>query len=193
MTIDNIFQSFPQIETRNLVLRRIQEPDSQAIFRILSDEEVTRYYDDATFAQIDQANYQIQAWENGFKHERCIRWGITLKNDLGVVGTCGFYGFHSWHMRASIGYELGRPFWRQGIMTEALTAIMRVGFMEMDLNRIEAVVMPENQPSIKLLEKLGFANEGVLKEYENWGSKGFKDLCMFAMIRKRWEENSHLT
>jgi len=188
MTIDSIFQSFPQIETRNLILRRMQKSDSQAFFKILSDDEVTRYYDDATFTQISQANDQIQAWENGFKNKRCIRWGITRKCDLDVIGTCGFYGFHPWHMRASIGYELGRPFWRQGIMTEALSAILRLGFTVIGLNRIEAVVMPENQASIKLLEKLGFFNEGVLKDYENWGSKGFTDLCMFAILRKRWEK-----
>jgi ribosomal-protein-alanine N-acetyltransferase len=72
-------------------------------------------------------------------------------------------------------------------MTEALNAIIDLGFMEMGLNRIEAVIMPENSASIKLLEKLGFHNEGILKEYENWGSKGLTDLCMLALLRKAWE------
>jgi RimJ/RimL family protein N-acetyltransferase len=62
-------------------------------------------------------------------------------------------------MRAGIGYELARPFWRQGIMTEALAAII----------------------------DLGFYNEGLLKEYENWGSKGFVDLCMLSILRRVWK------
>ena len=71
-------------------------------------------------------------------------------------------------------------------MTEALSAIIDFGFGEIELNRLEAVVMPENTASIKMLEKLGFRKEGLLEEYEKWGSKGFVDLCMFAMLRKVW-------
>lgn len=189
MTIDNVFLSFPQLETGRLVLRRMQETDAPVIFRILSDDEVTRYYDDATFTDVSQASDQITAWESGYTNRRCLRWGIVHKDGRDLIGTCGFYGFHTWHMRASIGYELARPFWRQGIMTEALSAILNLGFTEMGLNRIDAVVMPENSASIKLLEKLGFYNEGLLREYENWGSKGFADLCMLSLLRKSWKQS----
>jgi ribosomal-protein-alanine N-acetyltransferase len=134
MSIDSVFHSFPQLETNRLVLRRMQVTDADAIFRILADDEVTRYYDDATFTAVSQASDQIKAWENGFINKRCIRWGITRKDDHALLGSCGHYGFHTWHMRASIGYELARPFWRQGIMTEALTAIIDLGFKEMGLN-----------------------------------------------------------
>jgi ribosomal-protein-alanine N-acetyltransferase len=184
MSIESIFRSFPQLGTRNLILRRMQVTDSNAVFKILADDEVTRYYDDATFTDISQASDQIKAWENGYINKRCIRWGIARKDDRTIIGSCGYYGFHAWHMRASIGYELAHPFWRHGIMTEALEAIIDLGFTVMGLHRIEAVVMPENNASIKLLEKLGFSNEGILKEYENWGGKGFVDLCMLALLRK---------
>jgi len=189
MSINKAFQTFPQIETRNLLLRRIAPADSSAIFKILADEKVTEFYDDDAFTDIAQASDQIEAWENGFRNKRCIRWGIARKDDLIIIGSCGYYGFHTWHMRASIGYELARPFWRQGIMSEALSAIIALGFQELGLNRIEAVVMPENRVSIKLLEKLGFRNEGLMKEYENWGNKGFTDLCMFSFLRKTWDKS----
>jgi ribosomal-protein-alanine N-acetyltransferase len=189
MSIDNIFQSFPQLETRNLILRRMQLMDSVAVFRILGDDEVTRYYDDTTFTDVSQASDQIKTWENGFINKRCIRWGIARKDDRSIIGSCGYYGIHAWHMRASIGYELARPFWRHGIMAEALEAILDLGFTEMGLNRIEAVVMPDNIASIKLLEKLGFCDEGILKEYENWASKGFVDLCMLGLLRKTWDKS----
>lgn len=166
----------------------MQASDSKALFGILADDEVTRYYDDATFTELSQAAEQIKSWENGFINKRCIRWGITRKAHPGLIGSCGYYGFHAWHLRASIGYELARPFWRQGIMQEALEAIIKLGFEEMGLNRIEAVVMPENSASIKLLESLGFRQEGLLREYENWGSKGFTDLCIFSLLRTTWSE-----
>ncbi len=190
MSIESVLQSFPPLETQRLILRRIQASDSHALFSILADDEVTRYYDDATFTQLSQAAEQIQSWENGFINKRCIRWGIARKAHPGLIGTCGYYGFHTWHLRASIGYELARPFWRQGIMQEALQAIIQLGFEEMGLNRIEAVVMPENSASIKLLESLGFCQEGLLRAYENWGSKGFTDLCIFSLLRKACNQPS---
>lgn len=179
-------QPFLPIETSRLTLRRLQVTDSKALFRILSDEEVTRYYDDETFTNISQATSQIKSWEQGFAYQRCIRWGIVPRGEREIIGTCGFYGIHTWHMRASIGYELARSAWRQGIMTEALSAIIDLGFKEMNLNRIDAVVLPENEASNKLLEKLGFRQEGVLKEYENWGNKGFVDLSMFSLLKSTW-------
>lgn len=184
MPIDSFFQSFPQLESDRLILRRLQESDANALFGFLGDEEVTRFYDDATFTQLAQASEQIAAWENGFLHRRCIRWGISRKEDGVLIGTCGYYGIHPWHLRASIGYELGRHYWRQGLMTEALQAIIKTGFAEMSLNRIDALVMPENVPSIRLLEKIGFKNEGLLREYENWGDKGFTDLYILSLLRK---------
>lgn len=186
MSINETFQTFPELETKNLILRRMHPGDAGALFEILGDDEVTEFYDEDAFSDISQARDQIEAWENGFKNKRCVRWGITRKGEGYLLGTCGYYGFHTWYRRVSIGYELGRENWRQGIMTEALSAMVDFGFDEMGLNRIEAVVMPENIASIKMLEKLGFRKEGLLGEYEKWDSKGFVDLYMFAVLRKAW-------
>jgi len=162
--------------------------DAKSLFAILADEEVTRFYDDEAFTEISQAREQLESWASGFDVRRCVRWGITLREDGNVIGTCGYYGFHGWHTRASIGYELARSHWRQGIMTEALGAVIEFGFREVGLNRIQAVVMPENEGSDKLLEKLGFRREGVLREYENWGEKGYVDVSMFSLLRYEYKQ-----
>jgi RimJ/RimL family protein N-acetyltransferase len=47
--------------------------------------------------------------------------------------------------------------------------------------------MPENEGSVRLLGRLGFHQEGVLREYENWGSKGCLDLMMFSLLRREYE------
>jgi len=186
MSIITAFQSFPEIETKDLVLRRIVPTDSSELFKILRDDNVIEYYDDDPFTDITQAIQQIDNWENGFINRVCIRWGITQREDGKIIGTCGYYGFHFWNKRASFGYELASEHWRQGIMTEALTAIINYGFDEMELHRLQALVMPGNTASIKMLEKLGFKNEGRLEEYEKWGSKGFVDLYIFALLSKVW-------
>lgn len=163
-------------------MRRIHSSDAVALFNMLADDAVTEFYDDDAFTDVSQAIDQIEAWERGYKNRGCIRWGIVLKDEDAIIGSCGYYGFHTWNRRASIGYELDRNHWRKGNMSEALSVILEFGYREMELNRVEAVVMPENIASVKMLEKLGFRNEGLLAEYENWGSKGFVDLCMFALL-----------
>jgi ribosomal-protein-alanine N-acetyltransferase len=187
LNLDCVFQAFPYLETERLVLRRLRLSDAESLFAILADEELTRFYDDETFTEISQAREQIEAWASGFDEWRSIRWGVARKETDTVIGTCGYYGFHRWHGRGSLGFELARPYWRQGIMTEALEAIIEFGFREVGLNRIQAVVMPGNEGSEKLLEKLGFRSEGVLREYENWGGKGYVDLSMFSLLRHEYE------
>ena len=186
MSIQGAFEKFPQLETKNLLLRRLHSTDAGALFDVLADDIVTEFYDDDSFTDISQAIDQIEAWDRAYNNRGCIRWGIAPKDEGFIIGTCGYYGFHTWNRRASIGYELRRSHWRRGIMTEALTAILEFGFGDLELNRIEAVVMPENVASVKMLEKLSFRNEGTLAEYEIWGSKGFVDLCMFALLKKVW-------
>jgi ribosomal-protein-alanine N-acetyltransferase len=108
-----------------------QLSDAEAIYKILSDDQVMQYYDDETFSEIEQAQEQIESWGNGYKGRRCIRWGIMQKGDLNLIGTCGYYGIHTWHMRAGVGYELGCEYWRRGIMTEALKGIIDLGYRVM--------------------------------------------------------------
>ena len=187
MNLDCVFQGFPHLETERFGLRKLELSDAESLFTILADEEVTRFYDDETFTEISQAKAQIQAWANGFDERRSIRWGIVRREDDIVIGTCGYYGFNVWHRRGSLGFELARSYWRQGIMTEALETIIAFGFNEVGLNRIQAVVMPGNEGSEKLLEKLGFRREGVLREYENWGKKGFVDVLMFSLLRHEYD------
>ena len=84
----DVFESFPQLETRDLLLRRIHISDAKALFTVLSDEAVTEFYDDDAFTNISQAVDQIEAWERGFNNRGCIRWGITNKEDEIIIGSC---------------------------------------------------------------------------------------------------------
>jgi ribosomal-protein-alanine N-acetyltransferase len=187
VNLDVVFSRFPKLETGRLRLRELRSGDAESLFAVLGDRIVTRFYDDEVFGDVSQASEQIEAWAAGFGARRSVRWGIAQRANGKIIGTCGYYGFHSWHKRAGIGYELARSFWQQGIMTEALGAIIEFGFRRIGLNRIEAVVMLENEGSVRLLEGLGFYQEGVLREYENWGDKGCVDLMMFSLLRREYE------
>ena len=187
MPMSRAFDRFPRLDTDRLILRELRPTDARALYAILSGAAVTEYYDDDPFTELAQARDQIESWNRGYQGRRAIRWAIALGDDGQLIGTCGYYDLHPYHRRAGIGYELAPSFWAQGIMTEALQAILGYGFDELDLVRIQATVMPGNTASVRLLERLGFQREGVLRAYERWGSKGHLNLAMFSLLDRDYD------
>ncbi|GIP31686.1 GNAT family N-acetyltransferase [Paenibacillus sp. J2TS4] len=177
--------SFPVLETERLLLRQLTVKDSSDLFHYFSKDEVTRYYDLESFVEVEQAEKLIDKWNDNFQQELGIRWAITLKKENRVIGTCGFHNWFKEHYKAEIGYELTPEYWRQGIMTEVLKAVLDYGFKELELNRIEAFIDPDNISSRKLLEKSGLREEGFLKEcfYEK---NQFVDAVLFAVLKREY-------
>lgn len=180
---DDIFAAFPEIETDHLILREIMPEDTDAIYAIFSDDEVTRYYDLVTMRRRKEAEELIDFFDQRFESESMIRWGITRKADDVVIGTCGYVLLHK--HRGEIGYDLRRSEWRKGIMSEAIDAIVDFGFHEMGLQRVEALVMPENVASARLLRKLGFTEEGTLRDYDHFKS-AFHDMRCFSLLKQEY-------
>lgn len=179
------FDYFPELETEHLLLREITAEDADDVYALFADPEVTRYYDLATLMQPEEAIQLIDFFAESFDEERSIRWGIVRKEDDRLVGTCGFVAL--WEHRGEIGYDLAPSLWGQGIMAEALEAVLEFGFDELALSRIEAFTMVENAASAALLRKLGFREEGILRDYDHF--KGaFHDMRLCAMLRRDFYE-----
>jgi len=182
---DPIFDAFPEIETERLILREIMPEDAPAIFAIFSDPKITQYYDLYTYVDMEQAEELIDFFDESFENERAIRWGIARKEDNVLIGTCGYVWLRQY--RGEIGYELASAYWRQGIMSEAIEAILEYGFEQIGLNRIEALVMVENAASAGLLRSLGFTEEGVLREHDFFKGQ-FHDMRLFSLLRREYDE-----
>ena len=181
------FDEFPVLETERLVLRAVRPSDLSAIFAIFSDEAVTQHYGLETFTAVEEAAQRIAAIRQNYQKRRSLRWAITRHEDDTLIGSVGLMNVRPRFFNAAVGYELAPAFWRQGVMTEALTAVIEFGFLVMALNRIEAFVVPENVASIRLLEKLGFVDEGLMREYGYW-RHAFHDLLLFSLLRKDWDK-----
>ncbi|WP_108669778.1 GNAT family N-acetyltransferase [Peribacillus acanthi] len=156
--------NFPVLNTERFVLRKIVESDAQEIFEYFSDDAVTKYYDLDSFTNIEQAHEVIKRWEKRFEVHQGFRWGIALKENNRLIGSCGFHNWAKEHFKAEIGYEVTPAYWRKGVITEVLQAVLQFGFEEMDLFRIEAYYDPENIASKGSLEKAGFTYEGTLRK-----------------------------
>lgn len=178
-------KDFPIIETENLVLRSPREEDTDELFAIFSDEETMRYYGMNPMGTTEQAFELVNAFIQGFQRNEAIRWAITVKGEDQLIGTCGFHNWSKNHKRAEAGYELSKERRGKGYMQEAVKAILNYGFTEMNLNRIGATISPLNYPSINLVKRLGFEEEGLLKDYAYSGGQ-FHDLTMYALLKKNF-------
>jgi ribosomal-protein-alanine N-acetyltransferase len=182
--------TFPVLETQRLMLREFQKSDALAVFDIFFRDIVTRYHNAETMQSVAQAERLVEVRASLFRRGLGIRWAIALRPQSDVViGSCGYYGLNRAYRSVVLGYDLHPLHWRQGIMTEALTAIIDYGFSErfiFRLNRVEALTYVEHEASVGLLKKLGFQEEGTRREYGFWKGQ-FHDLRAFSLLRRDWE------
>lgn len=179
-------EQFPQIETERLCLHQLSLLDARDVFEIFSNEEVIQYYDVAMFTTIERAERFINRMNEKFATHEGIRWAIALKSTNHVIGTCGYNVVYSSSRRAMIGYELKRKHWRKGYMQEALHAMIEYGCAELQLHRLEAFVIPGNKRSLRVLSRLGFVEEGILREYGFWKDQ-FWDMQCFFLLKREWQ------
>lgn len=179
------FKKFPTIQTQRLILRQLILADTDGIFAIRSNYEVTKYNSGAAYQTKSQAEDLITGIQAEYDEHKAVRWGITLKPDDTVIGMTGFNYWHQVDNRASIGFDLAQVHWRKGIMREAVTAMINFGFTEMKLHRIEADASIYNTASIGLLTSLGFQQEGLQRE-QYYEDDAYHDLAIFALLEGDW-------
>ncbi|WP_253905578.1 GNAT family N-acetyltransferase [Bacillus sp. THAF10] len=171
----------PMLRTERLQLRNLSMKDSDTIYAYFSQPEMTRFYGMEPFQTKLDADKFIKDFLDDYTN--LYRWGIVEKESGKLIGTCGFHAISDKHARAEIGYEIDLPYWGKGYATEAITAIIHYGFDSMKYNRIGANVYPENISSRKVLEKVGFTHEGLLRGYLYQGGV-YHDANVFSILKK---------
>lgn len=103
-----------------------------------------------------------------------------------IIGVVGFHGV-DWNNRStSIGYWLAEDRQGRGIMTEAVRALTAHAFAVWNLNRVEIRPAVGNLSSAAIPERLGFTEEGTLREAERHGDS-FKDVALYSMLARDWD------
>jgi ribosomal-protein-alanine N-acetyltransferase len=173
---------FPVLRTKRLVLRDLKAEDRADVFSVYSNPEVTRCCDMVTLTDPAQAGEVIRVLQADWERDSGARWAITRQGCPGVIGICGL-GWHRHNSSALISYDLNREFWNQGIMTEAVRAVVAYAFGQAWLNRITAITVLDNPGSVQVLRHVGFQEEGILREWGYWKG-GFKDVRCLSLLRK---------
>jgi ribosomal-protein-alanine N-acetyltransferase len=183
------FGEFPQLETDRLTLREMTLDDVEFYFRHFNNDKIVEGSCFPGPKSLEAAREELELYcIKSFKENRGIRWGLVRKGSNELIGTCGYYDWNKTVRRAEIGYDLDPAYWGQGIMTEALRAVLRYGFEKMGLNRIQAIIDSGNTRSLKLVHRLGFQNEGVLRQRSYFNGQFLDDVCS-SLLKKEWTES----
>lgn len=175
------------IETPRLILRKAQMEDAQPMFdNWASDPEVTKYLTWPTYETPDTASVILAQWIAEYEKDDFYLWMIVPKALGQPIGSISVVAHHDHVEKAEIGYCIGKHWWHQGIMSEALKAVMDFLFREVGMNRIEARHDTNNPHSGNVMKKCGMLYEGTARAADR-NNQGICDAACYAILRSDWD------
>ena len=183
---EKVFDSFPILETKRLIIRPMIEEDATQVFKFNSSLEMLKYVPRDQFKEIEEGIKKTESFINGFEEKNALWWTFTLKEAKNnqLIGYGGLFDINIEGSKAEIGYGLLQEFWGQGIISEAIKKIVDFGINKMELHRIYGYIDPQNIPSIKVIEKFNFKKEGILKD-DAFARNKYFDMSIYALINKQ--------
>ena len=158
------YVDFRHLETDRLILRDIRMDDIQEYYeRLYGDGDVCRYLLFDPHQDIGESLQSIQEVLGKYEEGGFYRWGITEKDDGSLIGVIGLVRIDEQSSTCSFAYLLGCDYWNRGYGTEALKAVIRFAFEELEMERIIADHMAENPASGAVMRKAGMEHIGTEK------------------------------
>ena len=175
----------PTLDAPRVRLRWLAASDVDGLFAVFSDETTMRYWSTPAMTERWQAEDYLRSIHEGFAARTLFQWGVERKDDGLLLGTCTLFNIHVANMRAEVGYILRSAYWGRGYMSEGLGALIDHAFRVMKLRRLEADVDPNNANSLRILERMGFSREGLLRE--RWNVAGdIQDSVFLGLLAREW-------
>jgi RimJ/RimL family protein N-acetyltransferase len=173
------------LATPRLTLRALRADDAPVVHAMHADPLTLRYWSTPPWTDPRQADELIARDLQALAEGDYLRLGLQRRDDGRLIGLCTLFAFHLPSRRAEIGYLLQRDCWGRGYMHEALTALLDYGFAVLALNRVEADIDPHNTGSARTLQRLGFVQEGLLRQ--RWIVAGStSDSALYGLLRGDW-------
>lgn len=171
----------PIIKTNRLILRPFIMKDAINVQKLAGEKIIASTTLNIPYPYEDgMAEKWISIHPEQFEKGNLACFAIELHDKKTLIGAVSLSLKQS-HERGELGYWIGVPYWGNGYCTEASKEILKYGFCDLRLNRIEAFCMSRNHASIRVLKKIGMSIEGYLRQYvKKWGI--FEDYDVYSII-----------
>jgi ribosomal-protein-alanine N-acetyltransferase len=179
----------PILHTTRLRLRPFTTHDTDAIYTLMSNAAVLRYWDDPPWTERTRADRFIARCHTLAQDGSGVRLAIERTVDGQFIGWCALSNWNPTYRSATIGYCFAEAAWGHGFATEAAGAVVQWAFTTLDLNRVQSGADTRNRASERVLEKLGFVREGVLRE-DCIVNGEISDDSVYGLLRREWEQRA---
>lgn len=158
------------LQTQRLRLRLLVPGDLEALYALYRDPEVRQYFPQGTL-NYQQTKEELEWFLNGHPdYPELGLWATLLEETGELIGRCGLLPWKiEDRLEVEVAYLIAKPYWGQGLATEAAQAIARYAFGELGLSRLIALIDPANQPSRRVAEKIGMTLEREVEGIEGDG------------------------
>jgi ribosomal-protein-alanine N-acetyltransferase len=176
--------SMPVLTGEKVTLRGIAAADADELFAVFSDPRAMRHWSEPPHASPAQTEEMIASINRGFEDRSTLQWGVARNPDGRLLGTVTLLTAAE-QPRAELGYIIGSEHWGHGYGGEAQRLAVDFAFHALRLHRLDADTDPQNIPSVRSLERLGFRIEGLQRE--RWLVAGERtDSLMMGLLASEW-------
>ncbi len=177
------------IETGKLILRKFKIEDAKDMFKNWgSDNEVTKYLTWPAHKSVEDSEKIISMWLKEYDSLKNYQWGIELKESGEAIGSISVVNIKEDIDTVEVGYCIGKKFWKQGITSEAFSALIPFFFEEVQVNRIESHHDINNPNSGRVMAKCGLIKEGVHRQASK-NNTGICDIAIYGLVRDDWQRS----
>ena len=175
------------ITTSRLILRQFRYEDAVGMYKNwASDPEVVKFLTWPAHKDVELTKILLSDWIERYTDSAYYNWVIYHKEDGEIIGNISVVHLDEKIEAAEIGYCMGKAWWGQAIMPEALKAVIAYLFSEVNLNRIAACYDSNNPKSGRVMEKAGMKLEGILRS-AGINNQGVCNKVWYSIIRDEYK------
>jgi len=176
------------LRTQRLLLRPLTMADAPAAFANWThDDRVTHFLRWPTHPSLEVTQHVLKSWIDQYPDPSFYQWAIVPQETGEPIGTISAVDMDEKTAKVHIGYCIGSRWWGCGYTSEALKAVIRFFFEQVDAQRIESQHDPLNVASGRVMQKCGMTCEGTLRKAD-WNNQGLVDACMYSILRSEYHD-----
>lgn len=153
----------PTLETNRLILKEIEENDAVDMYEYASLDYVGPSAGWQPHTSLSYTKSVIKMYRGKYQFSQLGVYAVHLKENGKMIGTIELHSYIK-NFKAELGYTINPSYWGNGYAWEASREVIKYGFNELNLKRIECCSFVENKQSKRVCEKLGLTYEGVRKK-----------------------------
>lgn len=175
------------IKTERLNLRMFNRSDCDDMFKWAGNPDVVKYLSYYPHKNIDETKKVLSSWVRGYRKTDTYNWAIEY-NSI-VIGNIAVVLQDDECFSCHLGWQIDKPYWSKGIMTEAAVAVIEFLFENVGYDRITSGCDSRNIGSAKVMQKIGMTLEGIFRRYCYQKDGSIGDKYYYAVLKSDWEQN----